>query len=592
MAMLLSAVLAAGTCLPAMAAEQPEIQTEEAGVTASTDIEQAAEVQPEEGGDEAVTKESSEGTSTEVTVNDEENVGQAADPVDDNSENAVVTDGGDSNDNADDSDEIAGEAVTSDATEIAAEEEPKDAAGTDGIDPSGASAGGNLLNTQGDASWLNDYTYELFETYEGAVRVYLTHYNGADTEIEVPGTAEGDGVTYPVEVSGNGDIWNNNKVSIAFGEGVIFPENCSYFFADKTSLTSIDMSLADMSEVTTAYRMFYNCSSIEELDLSCFSGNGSLTDIDDMFYGCSNLHSLNLGGWYWGQLEGISGVFEGCDSLEELVAPGYVLGYVEIELPHLMADQDGNIYSKLPTETDCKTLTSFEYPQWLDDYDFYVSSEENAIFLSGYHGSSSVITVPESFAPAGREYQVKVESGTWGSGVTSITFEGSNPFGYGVSSALFELIPDLEVLDLRNVSCMYNNRMEFKGCRKLKTIYLPANCEWYSQLPGTFKDEDGNYYSYLPYGLSNSVRIDVVTCDEWLEDFSYDINGNSIILTGYYGNKTDLVIPGSAEVDGVLYNEVRIRDNIWTPDYQSSGIKSLKLGNGVKLGYCDPRFGN
>ena len=71
MAMLLSVVLTAGTCLPAMAAEQPEIQTEEAGVTASTDIEQAAEVQPEEGGDEAVTEESSEGTSTEVTVNDE-----------------------------------------------------------------------------------------------------------------------------------------------------------------------------------------------------------------------------------------------------------------------------------------------------------------------------------------------------------------------------------------------------------------------------------------------------------------------------------------------------------------------------------------
>ena len=111
MAMLLSVVLTAGTCLPAMAAEQPEIQTEEAGVTASTDIEQAAEVQPEEGGDEAVTEESSEGTSTEVTVNDEENVGQAADPVDDNSENAVVTDGGDSNDNADDSDEIASRKV-------------------------------------------------------------------------------------------------------------------------------------------------------------------------------------------------------------------------------------------------------------------------------------------------------------------------------------------------------------------------------------------------------------------------------------------------------------------------------------------------
>ena len=119
MAMLLSVVLTAGTCLPAMAAEQPEIQTEEAGVTASTDIEQAAEVQPEESSNEAVTEDSSEAASSEVTVNDEETDGQAADPVDDNSENAVVTDGGDSNDNADDSDEIAGEAVTSDAAEIA-----------------------------------------------------------------------------------------------------------------------------------------------------------------------------------------------------------------------------------------------------------------------------------------------------------------------------------------------------------------------------------------------------------------------------------------------------------------------------------------
>ena len=93
MAMLLSAVLAAGTCLPAMAAEQPEIQTEEAGVTASTDIEQAEEVQPEEGSNEAVTEDSSDAASSEVTVNDEETDGQAADPVDDNSENAVVTDG-------------------------------------------------------------------------------------------------------------------------------------------------------------------------------------------------------------------------------------------------------------------------------------------------------------------------------------------------------------------------------------------------------------------------------------------------------------------------------------------------------------------
>ena len=585
MAMLLSAVLAAGTCLPAIAVETT--QTEEAGVAASTDTEQAAEVQPEEGGNEAVTEGSSEGTSSEVTGSNEETGGQTADPANDNSGNAVAADSGDSNDNADDSDEIAGEAVTSDAAEIAAEEEPKAAADTDGTDPSGASAGGNLQNTQGDSSWLNDYTYEIIETYEGLARVCLTHYNGADTEIEVPGTVEVEGVTYPVTMRGDGDIWDNSVESLTFGEGFIFPQNCSYLFSGKTSLTSIDLSLADMSEVTSVRNMFSNCSSIEELDLSSFSPDEPITCVDEMFYGCSNLRSLNLGGWYWSSVESASDVFEGCSSLEEFVTPGYALWYVEIELPHLMADQDGNIYSKLPTETDSKTLTSFEYPQWLDDYDFSVSSEESTINLYSYHGSASAITMPGSLELAGKEYQMKVLIDTWGSGVTSITFEGSDPFGYDANSSFFEWIPDLEVLDLRSVNCTYLNYMQFDGCKKLKTIYLPANCEWHSQLPGVFKDETGNHYSELPE-LSNSIRLDAVTCDEWLEDFTYSIIENGIELTGYYGNKTDLVIPGSAVIDGETYNGVLITHNIWTPDYEASGIKNLKFGNGVRTGALTP----
>ena len=380
MAMLLSAVLAAGTCLPAMAAEQPEIQTEEAGVTASTDIEQAAEVQPEEGGNEVVTEGSSEGTSTEVTVNDEETDGQAADPVDDNSENAVVTGGSDSNVNAADSDEIASEAITSDTAEIAAEEEPKGAVETDGADSSGDSASGN-------------------------------------------------------------------------------PQN------------------------------------------------------------------------------------------------------IEVNSP------------------------------WLNDYDFNVIPEEGTITLYRYNGSDSVITVPGSIMVGDTEYQVKAEKFTWQSGITSITFEGGYPFS-GSDRYFFETMTDLEVLDLRNVYCSYDNEQWLDRCYKLKTIYLPDRNNWSTMLPGMFKDEEGNHYFCLPVQNPNSIRLDAVTCDEWLEDFSYEIDWNNAIkLTGYHGQKTDLVIPGHAEIDGEQYNEVRIANNIWSPDGVSSGIKSLKLENGVKLGNDTP-FGN
>ena len=378
MAMLLSAVLAAGTCLPAMAVETT--QTEEAGGAASTHIEQAAEVQPEESSNEAVTEDSSEAASSEVTVNDEENVGQAADPADDNSENAVVTGGGDSNVNAADSDEIAGEAVTSDAAEIAAEEEPKGAVETDGADSSGASESGN-------------------------------------------------------------------------------PQN------------------------------------------------------------------------------------------------------IEVNSP------------------------------WLNDYDFNVIPEEGTITLYRYNGSDSVITVPGSIMVGDTEYQVKAEKFTWQSGITSITFEGGYPFS-GSDRYFFETMTDLEVLDLRNVYCSYDNEQWLDRCYKLKTIYLPDRNNWSTMLPGMFKDEEGNHYFCLPVQNPNSIRLDAVTCDEWLEDFSYEIDWNNAIkLTGYHGQKTDLVIPGHAEIDGEQYNEVRIANNIWSSDGVSSGIKSLKLENGVKLGYDTP-FGN
>ena len=228
---------------------------------------------------------------------------------------------------------------------------------------------------------------------------------------------------------------------------------------------------------------------------------------------------------------------------------------------------------------------------WLNDYDFNVIPEEGTITLYRYNGSDSVITVPGSIMVGDTEYQVKAEKFTWQSGITSITFEGGYPFS-GSDRYFFETMTDLEVLDLRNVYCSYDNEQWLDRCYKLKTIYLPDRNNWSTMLPGMFKDEEGNHYFCLPVQNPNSIRLDAVTCDEWLEDFSYEIDWNNAIkLTGYHGQKTDLVIPGHAEIDGEQYNEVRIANNIWSPDGVSSGIKSLKLENGVKLGYDTP-FGS
>ena len=611
MALLLSAVLAAGTCLPAMAVETT--QTEEAGGAASTHIEQAAEVQPEEGGNEAVTEESSEGTSSEVTVNDEENVGQAADPADDNLGDEVVTDGGDSNDNAGnndnaaDSDEIAGEAITSDAAEIAAEEEPKGAVETDGADSSGASASGNLLNTQGDASWLNDYDTYTTTWDDGTTAICLNYYNGTATQIEVPGTVEIEGVTYPVTAFTIG-VWGESVESVTFGQGFIFPGNSSYFFSSRESLTYVDMSLADTSRVTDMSGMFYNdsnlqevnlgsidvsnvvdvsymfegCQSIEELDLSCFSGTDAVRNIYDMFSSCSNLTSVDMGGWDWSYVDYTENLFEGCDSLEELITPANV-NWGLMPLPCLMADQSGEIFSSIPAQTGSVTLTVIEVPQWLEEYEFSFDRSNKDVVLENYNGTASEITMPASVTLAGTEYDVKVDSCPWKTGVTNLSFEGSESLRY-VDPNFFGAMQDLEVLDLHNVNCKWQNYQSFDGCANLKTIYIPANCSWESALPGLFKDENGNSYSYLPSNIPNITRLDAVTCDAWLKDFSYRIDGNQLTLTGYHGDKTEVVVPGSAVVDNTTYDEVWIAGNIW----QSSSVESLTFGNGVQFGESTP----
>ena len=414
-------------------------------------------------------------------------------------------------------------------------------------------AGGNLLNTQGDASWLDDYTYYTTDLDEWTTAICLEHYNGTETEIEVPGTVEIQSVTYSVTAK-DGGVWGNSIESFTFGAGFIFPEDCSYFFEGKDALTSVDMSLADTSRVT---------------------------DIEGMFAGCGDLSYINLGGWDWSQIQYYpTDLIEDCPNLEELISPEYLSGNKNpVYLPCLMANQNGEILDCLPVESESVTLTAVELPGWLDDYDYSFDKEYKEFVLENYHGASTEITMHAGVTIAGTEYDVKVDSCPWKAGVTSLSFEGSDPLRY-VDSNFFGAMQDLEVLDLRNVNCTTQNYQSFGSCANLKTIFIPANCSWGSALPRLFKDENGNTYSYLPTDIPNSIRLDAVIYDAWLGDFVYQDNDSKLKLIGYNGDQADLVVPGHAAIDGAAYDEVWIQSNIW----QNSSVKSLKFENGVKFG--------
>ena len=60
-----------------------------------------------------------------------------------------------------------------------------------------------------------------------------------------------------------------------------------------SSLTSLNLSSFNTSQVINMTRMFYNCSSLTSLNLSNFD-TSRVNYMDYMFYYCSNLEYINL----------------------------------------------------------------------------------------------------------------------------------------------------------------------------------------------------------------------------------------------------------------------------------------------------------
>ena len=62
--------------------------------------------------------------------------------------------------------------------------------------------------------------------------------------------------------------------------------------------------------------MFYECSSLKELNLNNFNTN-NVTNMSGMFYGCLSLKELNLNNFNTNNVTDMYGMFDGC--LDELI---------------------------------------------------------------------------------------------------------------------------------------------------------------------------------------------------------------------------------------------------------------------------------
>lgn len=147
---------------------------------------------------------------------------------------------------------------------------------------------------------------------------------------------------------------NENVTSIVAEEGCVFPEDCSYMFADPTflyfpNIRSIDISKADTSNVKTmegmfafgatdsVYRdlkninvsgidtsnvtnmnsMFYGLTRVEDLDLSSFD-TSNVTDMSYMFYNCTRLKALDVSNFDTSKVTDMSYLFYNCREIKSI----------------------------------------------------------------------------------------------------------------------------------------------------------------------------------------------------------------------------------------------------------------------------------
>ena len=128
--------------------------------------------------------------------------------------------------------------------------------------------------------------------------------------------------TYNTEYTGLNNFLSDcsSLKTVTFPSTVTFKKSGISFnamFNNCSSLTSLDLSGFDTSNVKYMRQMFGGCSSLTSLDLSNWN-TSNVTDMEYMFYGCSSLTSLDLSNWNTSNVTDMGQMFYNCNKLKTL----------------------------------------------------------------------------------------------------------------------------------------------------------------------------------------------------------------------------------------------------------------------------------
>ena len=343
-----------------------------------------------------------------------------------------------------------------------------------------------------------------------------TRYNAATIKSDVSTSQE-----YPVKAWLEVDERDASKYTmyVASEEEIYFPSYSYAMFDSFSGLTTINFDNIDTSQVTSMYRMFYECGSLTKINginkfdtsnvkdmIQMFSNakkltilnlanwdTKSVTDMSNMFMGCNSLESLNINNWDTSSVKGtgMSAMFYGCTNLYEIIG--------------IENFNTGNVEYLTGVFDSCSSLTSLDLSNW---------NTSNAIMMSAlFYGCSSL--------------QNLNVSGWNTSNVTDMSFMFNN------CKSLTSL--DLSTWDMSNVE---NTKAMFQYVSKAIEIKLPNNVK----VIGDFMFNHNNAHT----GETFTVPSSVTTIGKTHMWYGFGTNFKEFVVAD--GNTSFKTI------DGVLYS--------------------------------------
>ena len=245
------------------------------------------------------------------------------------------------------------------------------------------------------------------DRYNGA---YSYIYNGVDTSksTDMYGMFSGCTSITSLDLSS----WNTSNVI-----------NMGNMFSECSGLTSLDVSGWNTSKVIYMESMFEGCSKLKSLDVSHFN-TSNVEDMDSMFEGCSKLKSLDVSHFNTSKVTATSGMFQGCSGLTSLDVSSF---------------NTSNVTYMGYMFRDCNSLESLD----LSNFD-----------------TSNVKYMESMFAGC--------------SGLTSLDVSHFNTSKVKDMSWMFRNCSSLTSIDVSNfnTSNVTNMYSMFEGCSKLKSLDL------------------------------------------------------------------------------------------------------------------------